>query len=715
MSVAAIGQPVSRVDGPDKVRGTARYAADFTLPGLAHAAVVQATIPQGRITALDDSLARSAAGVIAVISHVNAPRLPYRPFQDRPLVDPQSGDQLRVFQADRVLFNGQPIAVVVAETLEQATLAATLLRVTYTPERAITQFDEARDLLKPPPASASKPTDLGWGDADAAFAVQPLRTDSSVRQPNEFHAAMEPHATVAAWDGDRLTLYDKTQWVDNDRDEIAHVFGIPPEHIRVISPFVGGAFGSALRTWPHVTVAALAARVAGRPVKLVLTRRELFSAVGYRPLTVQRVRLGADREGRLAALIQEASAQTSIYEDYSESVVDAPAMLYATANMRSAYRVVPMNVNSPCPMRAPGTATGVLALETAMDELAEAAGVDPIELRLRNYAETDPHKNLPFSSKSLRQCYALGAEAFGWTNRPPKPASRQEGSQLVGYGMATAVYHTNRAAASARATMLADGTALVQSAASDMGPGTYTAMTQVAAETLGLPVAAVRFELGDSELPKAPVHGGSMTMASVGSAVQAACLALRDKCRSLGGNAEGIEGYRALLGRHGLDRLSADGQAAPGDEARRFSMYAFGAVFAELRIDPELGTLRLPRLLGAYAAGRIVNPTIAHSQCIGGMVGGIGMALTEQGMWDPRFGRVMNASLADYLVPVNADVPKLDALFVEEQDPHVNPLGVKGLAEIALVGVAPAILNAVYNATGRRIRELPVTPDKLLL
>jgi xanthine dehydrogenase YagR molybdenum-binding subunit len=705
-----VGQPVRRVDGPAKVTGRAAYTADVTLPHLAHAALVDATIPHGRITALDDAAAARAPGVIAVISHKNAPKLPYRPMDPHPIVDPDTGEQLKVFQDDKVLFNGQPVAVVVAETREQAVAAARLVRLSYVAEAAITEFDAAKHHARPPPGSAMQ----ARGDAEVAFRQQPFRVDVPVSHPPEFHNAMEPHATVAAWQDDRLTLYDKTQWVDNDREEIAHVFGIPVEHIRVLSPFVGGAFGSGLRTWPHVTVAAMAAKMVGRPVKLALTRRQLFWSIGYRPHTAQRVRLGSDAGGRLAAIIHEATAQTSVYENYTESVVETPAMLYAAANLRTDYRLAPMHFNTPVYMRAPGTATGVLALELAMDELAEAARLDPIELRLRNYAEHDQRRGLPWSSNSLKQCYRLGAERFGWANRPPTPGSRVDGSRLIGYGMATAVYHTSRGAASARAEIRADGTAWVGSAASDMGPGTYTAMTQVAADALALPIEAVRFQLGDSDLPPAPVHGGSITMASVGSAVHAACLALRDKCRSLGGNAVGVEGYRALLARHGLERVTADGHAAAGDEKERFSSYAFGAVFAEVAVDAELAQLRVPRLLGVYAAGRIVNPLTAHSQCIGGLVGGLGMALMEEGRRDPRFGRVMNASLADYLVPVNADIPSVDALFVEEEDPRVNPLGVKGLAEVALVGVAPAIVNAVYNATGRRIRDLPVTPEKLL-
>ncbi|MBP2292536.1 xanthine dehydrogenase family protein molybdopterin-binding subunit [Azospirillum rugosum] len=713
-SSAVIGKPVSRVDGRAKVTGAATYAGEFRPDRLAHAAVVTSSIPAGRIRALFADAAEASPGVVLVATHHNAPRLPYNSMAQRPQVDPQAGDQLRVLQGPEIQFNGQPIAVVVAETLEQATHAAALVRVEYDPTPAVTRFEEAAKSPRKP--GAGKPTDLARGDADAALAAAPVSVDATYDQPMEHHNAIEPHVTIAAWDGDRLTLWDKTQWVGNDRAEIAHVFGIPEENIRVVSPFVGGAFGSALRTWPHVTLAAMAAKMAGRPVKLELTRRQLFSAIGFRPRTVQRVALGAEADGRLTAVIHEAVGHTSQYEDYAETTVEPTAMLYSCRNLRTAYRLAPMNINSPCPMRAPGVITGVLALEMAMDELAEAAGIDPLELRLRNYAERDENKDLPWSSKGLRDCYRTAAERFGWSGRSAAPGSMRDGRELVGWGMATAVYPTHRAAASASVVIRDDGTAVVRSAASDMGPGTYTAMTQVAAEALDLPVERVRFELGDTDLPKAPVHGGSITMASVGSAVQAACVAARARMRALSNAVDPVRGadYAGILRRHGLPQVDVEADAAPGIEQKRFSMYAFGAIFAEVRVDPNLGTVRVPRLVGAYGSGRIINPKTARSQCVGGMVLGLGMALSEQSEWDDRFGKVMNANLAEYLVPVNADVPHLDVTFVDEHDPHVNPLGVKGLAEIAAVGVTPAIANAVHHATGIRFRSLPITPDKVL-
>jgi xanthine dehydrogenase YagR molybdenum-binding subunit len=528
--------------------------------------------------------------------------------------------------------------------------------------------------------------------------------------PRENHNPIEMHATIAAWEGDRLTLWDKTQWVNNAAAEIAAVFGIAAENIRVVSPFVGGAFGSGLRTWPHVTLAALGARVARRPVKVMLSRREMYYGVGYRPHTVQRVALGASRDGRLRAIVHEGYQETSTYEEFSEALLNASRFLHSCANVYTRHRIARMNVHTPTYMRAPGEASGVFALESAMDELAVALNIDPVELRLRNEPEQDEFKKLPFSSRSTRECYRVAAERFGWSRRNPEPRSMRDGHLLIGFGMATATYPMNYAPASAMARLLPDGTAEVMSAASDMGPGTWTSMTQVAAETLGLPIERVTFMLGDTRLPKAPVHGGSMTMASVGSAVQSACRKAREDALARGG-ANDLIGALRRLGQP----VEATADVKPGDESPRFSMHSFGAVFVEVAVDPDLGETRVQRMVGAYGAGRIVNPKTTRSQCIGGMIGGIGMALMEHSVVDPRNGRVPNANLAEYAVPVHADTPpSMDAIFVEEHDPHVNPLGVKGVGEIAMVGVAPAIANAIFHATGKRIRDLPITPDKLI-
>jgi xanthine dehydrogenase YagR molybdenum-binding subunit len=489
------------------------------------------------------------------------------------------------------------------------------------------------------------------------------------------------------------------------------VFGIPAENVRVVSPFVGGAFGSGLRAWPHVTLAALGARVARRPVKVMLSRREMYYGTGFRPHTVQRVALGASRDGRLAAIVHDAHQETSTYEDYDEALVDATRFLHSCPNVYTRRRIARMNEHTPTWMRAPGEASGVFALECAMDELAVALRLDPVELRLRNEPEQDEFRKLPFSSRSTRECYRVAAERFGWSRRSAEPRSMRDGRLLIGWGMASATYPANRAPAAARARLLPDGSAQVASAASDMGPGTWTSMTQVAAETLGLPIERVKFTLGDSRLPNTPPHGGSMTMASVGSAVQAACRKVREDALARAGGGDDLVAAMRRIGRP----IEATVNAAPGEEMRRFSMHAFGGVFVEVAVDPDLGETRVRRIVGAYGAGRIVNPKTTRSQSIGGMIGGIGMALMEHSVVDPRNGRVPNANLAEYAVPVHADSPPvMDVIFVEEDDPHVNPLGVKGVGEIAVVGVASAIANAIYHATGKRIRELPITPDKLL-
>jgi xanthine dehydrogenase YagR molybdenum-binding subunit len=707
MTTAVIGQPISRVDGRQKVTGRATYAAEFDVPRLAHGAIVRSTVANGRIASIDSAAAERAPGVVTVVTYRNAPRLAYRPHKGAP--DPAVGERLHVLQDDRVNHQGQPLALVIANTLEQANYAATLVRVTYAPEAGITDVEHAEPVLLTPQQNG-RPSEIRRGNPEGALAAAEVKVDQTYVIPRENHNPIEMHATIAAWDGDRLTLWDKTQWVHNTADEIAAVFGIPAENIRVISPFVGGAFGSGLRTWPHVTLAALGARVARCPVKLMLSRREMYYGVGYRPHTVQRVALGASRDGRFAAIVHDGYQETSTYEEFSEALLNASRFLHSCPNLFTRHRTARLNVHTPTYMRAPGEASGVFALESSMDELATALNIDPVELRLRNEPEQDEFKKLPFSSRSTRECYRVAAERFGWSRRNPEPRSMRDWRWLIGWGMASATYPMNYAPASAMARLLPDGTAEVTSASSDMGPGTWTSMTQVAAETLGLPIERVRFTLGDTRLPRAPIHGGSMTMASVGSAVQAACRRAREDALARGGALD-LTNAMSRIGQP----IEASADLKPGDASQRFSMHAFGAVFVEVAVDPDLGETRVRRIVGAYGAGRIVNPKTTRSQCIGGMIGGIGMALMEHSVVDGRNGRVPNANFAEYAVPVHADAPAvMDVIFVEEHDPHVNPLGVKGVGEIAMVGVAPAIANAIFHATGKRIRELPITPDKLL-
>jgi xanthine dehydrogenase YagR molybdenum-binding subunit len=725
---AAVGAPLSRVDGRLKVTGQAKYAADHEPEGVVHAVVVDSSIGRGRITGIDTRAAEAEPGVLKVIHHRNAPELPYGP-------NPGSlnlpGERLRVFQDDQVRFHGQPIAVVVATTLEAAQHAADLVKVDYASEQPVTDLSDA------PPAG--DPRTYARGDAEAALQSAAVRLEMTYRLSRDHHNAMELHATVAQWDGDRLTLWDKTQWVQSPRAELAANFGLPAENIRVISPFVGGAFGNAARAWPHITIAALAAREVGRPVKLVLTRRQLYFGVGYRPAYEYKVRLGSDRSGRLTAMTHDLRAETSRYETFAERGVISPGqMLYTTPNVAQTYRTVPLDVNTPTPMRGPGYSSAAFPIESAMDELAHELGVDPIELRRRNEPENDQSSGQPFSTRRLRDCYTVGAREFGWSRRNPKPRSTRDGDWLIGTGMATALYDTLRAPAQARVRLDADGTALVESSTSDMGPGTYTSMTQVAADALGLTVRNVTFRLGDTNMPTAPLHGGSLTMASVGSTVQDGCDKLRQQAIQLavgdsrsplyGTDADDIvvrggrlhlsdnpargETYRQLLTRNNRAYLEAAGSWTPSQS--RSSMYAYGAVFAEVGVDARLGLVRVRRMLGVFDAGRIISPKLADSQAIGAMVGGIGAALLEHTVTDHRDGRIVNANLADYLVPVNADVRDLRAIYIDGRDDEADPIGVKGLGEVVLVGVAPAIANAVFHATGRRVRELPITAEALL-
>lgn len=711
MITAVIGQPVSRVDGRQKVTGGATYAAEFDVPNVAHGSIVRSTIASGRIASIDSTAAEKAPGVVAVLTYRNAPRLAYR--KHHAMVDPLVGERLHVLQDDRVNHQGQPIALVIAGTLEQASYAATLVRVTYAAKAGMTDISQVALVLPTQDQTdqgSTPPSETLRGDPEGALASAAVKVDNTYTIPRENHNPIEMHATIAAWSGERLTLWDKSQWVDNVADEIAAVFGIAAENVRVVSPFVGGAFGSGLRAWSHVTLAALGARVAGRPVKVMLSRREMYYGTGYRPHTIQRVALGASRNGRLAAIVHNDYHETSTYEEYTEALLNATRFLHSCPNVYTRDRLARLNVHTPTWMRAPGEASGVFALECAMDELAVALNLDPVELRLRNEPEQDEFKKLPFSSRSTRECYRIGAERFGWSQRNPEPRSMRDGRLLIGWGMASATYPTNFAPASAIARLLPDGTAEVASAASDIGPGTWTSMTQVAADALGLPIGRVKFTLGDTRLPRTPPQGGSMTMASVGSAVHAACRKVREDALARGGTNDLAEATRRIG-----QAVEASADSKPGDASQRFSMHAFGGVFAEVAVDPDLGQTRVRRIVGAYGAGRIINPKMARSQCIGGMIGGIGMALMEHSVVDVRNGRVPNGNLAEYAVPVHADAPPvMDVTFVEEHDPHVNPLGVKGLGEIAIVGVASAITSAVFHATGKRIRELPVTPDKLL-
>ncbi|HEU5295913.1 MAG TPA: xanthine dehydrogenase family protein molybdopterin-binding subunit [Burkholderiaceae bacterium] len=732
----SIGEPLSRVDGPAKVCGEARYTGDLTLPRMAHAVLVQSTVPSGRIARIDATAAERAPGVVAVLTHTNAMRLPQG---GRAAVEPPQGRVLSLLQDDRVHYNGQPVALVVAESIEQANAAAMLLRIGYELRPAALDFANGKARAHSPAKVLDAEADSLRGNVKSALADSALRQELIYSTPMQHHNPMEPHATLAAWSGEQLTVEDSTQYVAGVRRVLAKTFGIAPERVRVRCAFVGGAFGGKGSAWSHVVLAAMAARQTGRAVRLVMQRPQLFGPVGGRPRTEQTVTLGADPEGRLAAIEHRSISNTSVIEDWTETCALVTRGLYACPNVATSHRLVKLNVGTPTFQRAPGEATGSFALECALDELAHGADIDPIELRLRNHAERDGDKNLPFSSNALRECYRLGGERFGWSRRNPVPRSMAQGRWLVGMGMATATRPAKRLPCAARVRVWPDGTALVQSSTADLGTGTYTVMCQIAADALGLSPSQVHFELGDTELPEAPIAAGSMTVESVGSAVHAACadarrhlvaLACNDPASPCSGarpaevvigdgwvhlvaDARKRERVAALIARRG-EAVEAEGRSAPGPEDKQWSMHSYGAVFAEVRVDRELGIVRVPRVVGAYGVGRVINAKTAHSQLMGGIVWGLSMALFEASLPDPRYGRFVNANLAEYHVPVNADIGAIEIIVVPERDERVNPLGAKGLGEVAMTGVAAAIANAVYHATGTRVRDLPITIDKLL-
>jgi xanthine dehydrogenase YagR molybdenum-binding subunit len=734
---ARLGQPLDRIDGQSKVTGQARYAAEHPLPRLAHAVLVTSTIAHGRIATIQTAVAERMRGVVLVMTHLNAPKLPN---QGRPALEPPAGRFLNLLQNDQVQYNNQPVALVVAETLEQAQDAARFVQIAYAASPAELDFDRAKTVAHPALKARDEEAATSRGDFLGGWHSASTRVDAVYTTPEETHNPMEPHATIAHWEGEHLTLYDSTQGVTGVKTVVAKTLGLPVGQVRVLCPHVGGGFGCKGSAWSHVLLAAMASRQAGRPVKLVLDRPQMFGMVGYRPRTEQRLRLGATADGRLTAMGHEVIASTSFQEDWLEPSALLTRMLYTSENQQTSHRLARLHHGTPTFTRAPGPASGSFALESAMDELAYALKMDPIALRLKNYAETDLGRGLPWSSKALRQCYAAGAERFGWSSRTPEPRSMRKGPLLVGWGMATAVYPSHRSPASASARFLPDGSALVQSGSQDLGTGTYTVMTQVAAEALGLPLDRVRFELGDTALPEAPGSGGSQSVASVAPAVQAAARAARDKLVALAladpqsplhgsrpeeavvelgqmfrkAAPERREAVQALLARHGGQVVEATAKATPGAEAKAFSMNAFGAIFAEVNVDPDLGIITVPRLVGAYGVGQLLNRKTGHSQLMGGIVWGISMALHEKTEMDLRTGRAVNGNLAEYHVPVHADIGSIDLIVVDEVDPQINGLSAKGIGEIGIVGVAAAIGNAVFHATGRRIRALPITLDNLL-
>ena len=735
--MSVIGKPLDRTDGVLKVTGQARYSADNPESKLAHAVLVTSTIARGRIASIDSARAQSMPGVLLVMTYQNAMRLPNGGVAN---AEPPAVRRLTLLQTSEVRYSNEPVAVVVADTLERAVDAAHQVQVRYEAAAPNADFQRAKPQAYPPAKMNNRPVATTRGDVEAGLSQGPTRLDAVYTTPYEHHNPMEPHATLARWDGPNLTLYDATQGVSGARGAVSKLLGIKEENVRVICPFVGGGFGCKGSVWSHVVLAAMAAKQTGRPVRLVLERPQMWGIVGNRPFTEQHMQVAARDDGTLTGMRHDVISTTSTFEDWAETSAIVTRMLYAVPNQSTSHKLVKLDIGTPTFTRAPGETSGSFALESAMDEMAYQLRMDPIAFRLKNYAEMEPQEKKPWSGKALRECYQSGAERFGWSRRNPKPRSMRDGRTLIGMGVATATYPANRSEASAIARILPDGTAMVASGTQDLGTGTYTVMTQVAADALGFPTENVRFALGDSSLPKAPVSGGSQSVASVSPAVQAAANEARDKliAMALADSGSPLAGASrddvtvdngwvisrstpskrdpaaAIIARNGGQPIEATATVKPGAEKQQYSFHSFGAVFAEVHVDAELGTIRVARIVGVYDVGNLLNAKTAHSQLMGGIVWGIGSALLEKSDLDARYGRYTNANLAEYHVPVNADVGTLDISFVGAGDPYINPLGARGIGEIGITGVSGAIANAVYHATGVRVRDLPVTLDKLL-
>jgi xanthine dehydrogenase YagR molybdenum-binding subunit len=734
---SSIGQPLTRRDGRLKVTGQARFAADNHPPGMLFAVMAVSTIARGRLLGLDRGAAMAHPGVVEVMTAANRPPLASDPdAKANPFMF-----RLDLLQNDLVRYPQQPIAVVIAETLEAATEGAALLAPRYAAETPRIGLDDGAPFT-PPYVGAGNPTAHAHGDVEAGLAAAAHRMERVYETPAQYHNPMEPHAIVAAWDGDRLSLDTPSQGMAMAQQRIAGLFGIRPEDIHIRSPFLGGGFGcKGLVSGPQL-LGILAARLVGRPVKLVLRRDQMYGPVGHRGATRQTIRLGADAAGALTAIANHTRAATSSFDEFIEPAADVAHTLYATPALATSHEAIRLDTGTPMFMRAPGEATGSIALESAMDEMAEACGMDPLDFRLKNYAEVEPASGKPFSSKALRECYAQGAARFGWAGRPLQPRQmRDADGLLVGWGMGTATFPALMFAGHARAVLRADGSGVVETGAHDMGQGAWTALAQVAADGLGLPIEQLDFRAGSSDLPDAGIAGGSAHMATVSTAIHGAGAAVIGKLADLAtgdrrsplfgaGNAGVIarggrlfrrddesrsEAFGEILSRAGLAEIEASGTGTADPAAQEaYAMHAHGAVFVEVKVDPDLGQIRATRLVGAFAAGRVINPRMVRSQYYGGMIWGVSFALHEHAITDRRSGRIMNADLAEYHVPVNADVPSLEAILIEEHDPHVNPLGIKGVGEIAITGTAGAVANAVWHATGKRVRHFPVALEALI-
>ena len=746
-----LGSRVSRIDGPAKIKGQARYGLEHHPANMAYAVIVQSTIPAGRIRAIDSKLAEAAPGVLLVITPDNV--MPLKPITT--WTGAPSSDKPYLALTREINFTGQHVAAVIAETFEQASEAATLLKIDYEEKASIASYDD-------PKSGEGNPIDamaVAWGEPEKAFAEAPVRIEATYKTPREYNVPIEPHGLVAQWEGDTLTVWEPSQWVNFMVHNYAEWYGLPDEKVRLISPYVGGGFGSKAFALGHGAIATMAAKMLNRPVKLAVTRPQTFTAFGGRPATRQTLSLGATKEGKLLSIVQKGANETSLDGVWVEPLASVTSLMYATPNLLARQNIVPVNTVTPCALRAPGENPSAWGIECAIDELSYEVGIDPVAIRLLNYAEEDPHAKKPWSTRQLREAYEQGAKAFGWAKRKSEPRSMRDGHHLIGWGVAAGTYPVRRTAGEALVRIFANGRAEVASSGIDMGQGTYTILAQTAAEAIGLSVDQVEVKLGDSALPGAPVAGGSQLANLMTGAVHKAATAARDELIGLAINdpkspfrevqantlsiANGVISpprggdslsIAELLRRLGRDKIEVqrdtlpENANSPADKLATYntitrmrsptdgdySLHAWCVHFIEVRVDEDFGTVRVSRVVSALDSGRLYNPKLAESQWKGGIIMGIGQALLEEGLVDPRQGRVINNNLGDYLIATNADIPDIEVISVGVPDFHASALGGKAVGELGIVGVAPAIANAVYHATGKRIRDLPITLEKLL-
>lgn len=728
-----LGRPLPRVDGPLKVAGLATYAYEHAGQGeTAYGMIVGAGVPAGRLVSIDTTEAERVPGVLLVMTHLNAPaQADYVDFDHLPAPFASYAAARPVLHDERIRYHGEPIALVVAETFEAARDAAGRIRAAYETAPFTTRLrDKMNEAYAPKTVRGFIETESRQGDVDAAFAAAPVKIDAVYETPFQHNNPIEPNSSMAVWDGDQLSVYAATQLAVDCRDAIAATLRLPADKVRVLCPYVGGGFGGKLATEADAILSALAARELGRPVKIAMLRQQTFENATHRTESIQRVRLGADHDGRLTALSHESLGHTATFDEFTEQIVDYARHLYAAPHRLTAHKLARLDLPMSGDMRAPGEAIGMLAGEQAMDELACALGLDPIELRIRNEPDVHPESGKPFSTRPLVECYREGARRFGWDQRPTRPASRREGRWLIGYGMAASIRNNFVLPAQARVKLAPDGRLIVQTAMTDIGTGAYTILNQIAAEAMGLPSDQVSVEIGDSSLPPTPGSGGSWGASSSGSAVYEACMALRGQLASAAGLADSAQleihdGWVAaggpaapldqFLAAHAPQGLTAEAAHQPGSELHDYAQSSYGACFAEMAVDLDTGEPRLRRMLGVFAAGRILNPQTARSQAIGGLIWGLGSALHEETVVDEQLGRFINNDLAGYHFPAHADAVNVEAVFLPELDDKSNPLKSKGIGELGICGAGAAVANAVYNACGVRVRSYPITLDKLIL